>query len=303
MSPEILRVKTVSQYHKIKGLTSPDHPLISVIDFADIRNPEQAQNTTYIFDLYAVALKRGFKGKMKYGQQEYDFDEGVLSFIAPGQVFAFDVNLNTNLSGFLILFHPDFIWNTPLARTIKNFEFFNYSVNEALFLSDKEENTLKHIANTIKSEYSANIDDFSQQLIISQLESFLVYSDRYYHRQFLTRKRSSHAILDRMEEVLNDYLNGHQVMENGILTVTFLSDQLHVSASYLSRLLKTITGKSTQQHIHDKLIEVAKVKLSTTDMSIGEIAVELGFEHSQSFSKLFKSKTSYSPLEFRQSFN
>ncbi|WP_028375602.1 helix-turn-helix domain-containing protein [Leeuwenhoekiella sp. MAR_2009_132] len=300
---EIKRVKSISQYHKLKGLSSPEHPLISVIDFAAINNSTNEDDYSLVFDLYAIAMKRGFKGKMKYGQQEYDFDEGVLSFISPEQIFSFDAKINNNLSGFLILFHPDFLWNTPLATDIKSFEFFNYSVNEALFLSEKEEKLLTNIKDIILQEYSSNIDKFSHDLIISQLQSFLIYSDRYYNRQFLTRKKSSHLIINQVEKILNDYLNSNLIIDNGIPTVKYLSDSLNVSSNYLSRLLKTITGKTTQQHIHDKLIDLAKTKLSTTSLSVGEIALELGFEHSQSFSKLFKAKTQFSPLEFRQTFN
>jgi len=300
---EILRIKTISQYHKLRELPSPEHPLISVIDFSTIRNSIYEESFSLVLDLYAIALKRGFKGKMKYGQQEYDFDEGVLSFIGPGQVFSFDVNLNNNLSGFLILFHPDFLWNTSLARNIKNFEFFNYSVNEALFLSEKEEKLLITLKDIIQQEYCSNIDEFSHDLIITKLESFLIYSNRYYNRQFLTRKKSSHMIIYQVEIILDNYMNSSQIIDQGIPTVQYISNTLNVSTNYLSRLLKTLTGKTTQQHIHYKLIDLAKTKLSTTNLSIGEIAVELGFEHPQSFSKLFKAKTKFSPLEFRQSFN
>jgi len=297
------KIRTISQYHKLRGLSSPSHPLISVIDFAELCNPINQDSFSFVFDLYAIALKRGFIGKMKYGQQEYDFDEGVLSFIAPGQVFSFDINQNDKLSGFLILFHPDFLWNTSLSKTMKDYEYFNYSVNEALFLSEKEECLLHSIKNCIQQEYSSNIDDFSQDLIISQLESFLIYADRYYNRQFLTRKKGSHIILNEVEEILNSYLDGNEMVENGIPKVKYISDALNVSPNYLSRLLKTLTGKTTQQHIHDKLISEAKMKLSTTNLSVGEIAVEMGFEHSQSFNKFFKSKTQFTPIEFRQSFN
>lgn len=300
---EIKRIKTISQYHKLKGLPSPQHPLISIIDFTTLGATKNDIKTSYVFDFYSIALKRGFQGKMRYGQQEYDFDEGVLSFIAPGQVFSFGVNPNDILYGFLILFHPDFLWNTLLAKTIKNYEFFNYSVNEALFLSEKEEKLITNIKDIIEQEYTANIDKFSNDLIISQLESFLIYSDRYYNRQFLTRKKSSHIMLDQIEEHLNNYISSKMIAKHGVPSVHYLSDSLNISPNYLSRLLKTLTGKTTQQHIHDKLIEVAKTKLSTTNLSIGEISIELGFEHQQSFSKLFKSKTEFSPSDFRQTFN
>jgi len=226
-------------------------------------------------------------------------------FIAPGQVFKIEVEPNSThkRSGWFLLIHPDFLWNTALAKTIKQYEYFDYSVNEALFLSDKEETALIYIMQNIQQEYQSNIDKFSQDIIIAQLELLLVHADRYYHRQFITRKITNHKILDRLEELLTNYFNSDDLVNKGLPSVQYIADQLKVSPNYLSDLLKVLTGQSTQQHIHDKLIEKAKEKLSTTDLSVSEIAYELGFEHSQSFSKLFKSKVAMSPLEFRASFN
>jgi len=203
----------------------------------------------------------------------------------------------------MLLIHPDFLWNTPLAKTLKNYEFFGYSVNEALFLADKEETTITGIIQNIQQEYHSNIDQFSQNIIISQIETLLNYSERYYQRQFITRKRINHQILDRLERLLADYFNDEDLTTKGLPTVQYIAESLNVSPSYLSGVLNTLTGQSTQQHIHNKLIEKAKEKLSTTSLSVSEIAYELGFEHPQSFSKLFKTKTNFSPLEFRQSFN
>ena len=242
---------------------------------------------------------------MKYGQQEYDFDEGVMFFMAPGQVFSIEVknHSTSKRSGWILFLHPDFLWNTYLAKTIRQYEYFDYSVNEALFLSEKEEVTINNIIQNIQREYHSNIDKFSQQIIISQIEVMLNYAERFYHRQFITRKITNHKILDRLENILTDYFNSEDLLKNGLPTVQYISEALHVSPNYLSGLLKTLTGQSTQQHIHDKLIEKAKEKLSTTDLSVSEIAYELGFGYPQSFSKLFKTKTNFSPLEFRQSFN
>jgi len=258
-----------------------------------------------MFDFYSISLKRNFNAKMKYGQQQYDFDEGILFFMSPGQVFGIEVEKGETLkhTGWLLFIHPDFLWNTPLAKTIKRYEYFDYSVNEALFLSDKEETTIVGMMQDIAQEYHANIDKFSQDVIIAQLELLLTYADRYYHRQFITRKITNHTILNRMEDLLNRYFNADALMKEGLPTVQFIAESLNISPNYLSSVLKTLTGQSTQQHIHNKLIEKAKEKLSTTDLSVGEIAYELGFEHSQSFSKLFRSKTDLSPLEFRKSFN
>ena len=298
----MIHLKTISEYHKIKGLSSP-HPLISVIDFEDI-TPEIGEGIiSYVFDFYSIALKRGFVGKMKYGQQEYDFNEGVLSFIGPNQVFSFDTQINTHLKGFLILIHPDFLWGTHLEAKIKKFEFFEYHANEALFLSDKEEKVINTIKNIIYQEHQHSIDHFSSDLIISQLDTLLTYSDRFYNRQFITRKKANHSMVSKMDEILERYFCSNMLVEEGIPTVQHLSEQLHLSPNYLSRLVKNITGQSPQQHIHHKLIHLAKTKITTTDLSIGEIALALGFEHSQSFSKFFKAKTNYSPIEFRQLYN
>lgn len=295
-------LKTISEFHQLNGLPKPEHPLISIVDYAKLH--QNTNSTTLLFGYYVIALKRGVS-KMFYGQQQYDFDEGVLYFMAPNQILRTNNNPNENVkrSGWLLLIHPDFLWNFPLAKKIKQYEFFDYSVNEALFLSEKEEEILNNIIQNIKQEYHSNIDKFSQDIIISQIETLLNYSERYYQRQFITRKISNHQILGRLENLLDHYFEKDDLTTKGLPTVQQVAETLNVSPSYLSGLLKLLTGQSTQQHIHDKLINKAKEKLSTTVLSVSEIAYELGFEHPQSFSKLFKTKTNFSPLEFRQSFN
>jgi AraC-like DNA-binding protein len=285
------------------GLPKPEHPLISLVRFEDLKRLDADKPKTLIHDFYSIALKRNFNGKLKYGQQAYDFDEGILIFIAPGQVFSIESEGDLQHTGWMLLVHPDFLWNTPLARTIKQYAYFGYAANEALHLSEKEETMLISIMQNIEAEYHSTIDKFSQSVIIAQLELLLTYADRFYHRQFITRKITNNKILNRLEEVLNEYFNSDALIENGLPTVQSIAEALHVSPNYLSVMLNVLTGQSTQQHIHDKLIEKAKEKLSTTDLSVGEIAYALGFEHSQSFSKLFKSKTTLSPLEFRHSFS
>lgn len=242
---------------------------------------------------------------MFYGQQEYDFDEGVMYFMAPNQVLRVEQGQNDSAdrSGWILLIHPDFLWNTHLAKNIKHYEFFGYSVHEALFLSEKEETIVNTLIQNIQHEYQANIDKFSQQIIISQIEVLLNYAERFYNRQFITRKITNHKILNRLDELLTAYFNDDGLTTKGLPTVLYVSEALNLSPNYLSSVLKTLTGQSTQQHLHHKLIEKAKEKLSTTDLSVSEIAYALGFEHSQSFSKLFKLKTKLSPMEFRQSFN
>lgn len=304
-SKQLLRVKTISEFHKLKGLPKPEHPLISVIDYGSVECISEISATNWVFDFYHISIKRGLNAKLKYGQQQYDFDDGVMFFISPNQVFGIQPlpESTEKRSGWMLLIHPDFFWQTTLALNIRKYNFFDYSVNEALFLSDKEEATLKVIIQNIQKEYHSNIDQFSQSIIISQIETLLNYADRFYQRQFITRKINSHQILDRLEKLLADYFNSDEIVSKGLPTVEYIAESLHVSQSYLSGLLKVLTGQSTQLHIHNKLIEKAKEKLSTTNLTVSEIAYELGFEHSQSFGKLFKTKTNLSPLEFRQSFN
>jgi AraC-like DNA-binding protein len=239
-----------------------------------------------------------------YGQQKYDFDEGLMAFMAPGQILRGEEGgVPPKLEGWMLFIHPDFLWNTSLAKNIRKYEYFDYAANEALFLSEKEEEIIHGIIHNIQHEDHSNMDKFSKQIIISHLENLLSYAERFYNRQFITREKSNHQILDRLEKLLTDYFRDDDLAVKGLPTVQYISDHLNISPTYLRNLLKSLTGQNTQQHLHDKLIEKAKEKLSTTDLSVSEIAYELGFEHLQSFSKLFKSKTKISPLEFRQSFN
>lgn len=203
----------------------------------------------------------------------------------------------------LFFIHPDFLWNTPLAKKIKQYDFFGYAVNEALFMSEKEELVITELMQNIQREYHANIDKFSNTIIIAQIELLLSYCERFYERQFITRKKTNHQTLERVEHILEEWFNDENLVDKGLPTAQQIADRVNVSPNYLGSLLKSLTGQSTQHHIHNKLIEKAKEKLSTTDLSVSEIAYQLGFEHSQSFNKLFKSKTNVSPLEFRRSFN
>ena len=297
------RINTITEYHRVRNLPPPEHPLISVINVSDIKPSDQP--TSWVLDFYSIALKRNLGATYKYGQQQYDYDEGILFFMAPGQVFGIEPSDDpaAQVSGWIILIHPDFLWNTHLATQIRQYDYFGYAVHEALFLSEKEERILMGIIRQIQHEHQANIDSFSQNIIIAQLEVLLNYAERFYQRQFITRRITNHKLLDRVEAVLTAYFRDDTLLQNGLPTVQYVADQLNVSPNYLSGLLKTQTGQSTQQHIHDKLIERAKEKLSTTDLTVSEIAYALGFEHAQSFSKLFKSKTALSPVAFRNSFN
>jgi len=306
-SHPLFRFSTITEYHRAAGLPKPAHPLISVVHMEDITMPIADVPFSLIYDFYSISLKKVSHAKFKYGQQASDFDEGVLFFMSPGQLFGIDSIAGTTEAkrpeGWMILVHPDFLWGTPLAKTIKQYEFFSYSVYEALYLSDREETMLTAIANQVELEYNANIDRFSQNVIIAQLELLLTYSERFYQRQFITRKIASHELLTRLEDYLSGYFNSGALAQQGLPSVAHIAEVLNISQGYLSGLLKSLTGQSTQQHLHNKLIDLAKEKLSTTNLSVSEIAYELGFEHLQSFSKLFKTKTSLSPLEFRHSFN
>lgn len=299
------RIKTISEFHRLRGLSKPGHPLISLIDYSKMQRPSDISDTNWLLDFYQISAKRGLNAKLKYGQQEYDFDEGIMFFISPNQVFRIEPEIKPlkNQSGWMLLIHPDFFWNTPIAKKIKQYEYFGYSVNEALFLSEKEEKIVNGIMKNIQQEYHANIDKFTQDIIISHIETLFNYSERFYQRQFITRKKTNHEILNRLEDLFDDYFGNDKISKKGLPTVQFISRELNISANYLSSLLKVLTGQSTQQHIHTRLIEIAKEKLSSTNLSVSEIAYELGFEYSQSFSKLFKTKTNQSPLEFRASFN
>ncbi|RIV23901.1 AraC family transcriptional regulator [Fibrisoma montanum] len=295
------RIESITQLHRMMGLGKPHHPLIGIIDLKDLKADPDVN--AVMFDLYVVSLKRGCD-KLHYGQQKYDFDEGLMAFMAPGQILRGEENgVPHTLEGWMLFIHPDFLWNTSLARKIKQYDYFGYSAHEALFLSDKEETIINGIVDTIRHEYRANIDKFSQDVIVAHLEVLFTYAQRFYERQFITRKITSSKLLERVDDMLTDYFNEDDLLSRGLPTVQHIAETLNVSTKYLSSLLKQLTGQTTQQLIHEKLIDKAKEKLSTTEMSVSEIAYDLGFEHSQSFSKLFKAKTNQSPLEFRASFN
>lgn len=297
-------ITTISEFHHFRKLPGPAHPLVSVVQFEEMRELSAGHPASWVLDFYAIALKRNFNAKLKYGRQVYDFDEGIMTFMAPGQKIGIEVGADEQLehSGWLLIFHPDFLWHTTLAKSIRQYEFFDYAVNEALFLSEQEEAVITGIMQNIRQEYHTRIDAFTQNIIAGQLEVLLNYAQRFYQRQFTTRKVSSHDILTRLEELLSQRFKSDELAKNGQPSVSDIASALHISPNYLSGLLKTLTGKSTQHHLHDRIVAKAKEKLSGTNMSVSEIAYELGFEYPQSFSKLFKANTNLSPVEFRQGF-
>lgn len=296
-------INSISEQHRILGLPKPKHPMISVFGVEQMKFDELNFLKNYILNFYCITIKKNFQGKLKYGQRYYDFDEGMLSFISPNQLLSTLKDEDIPAEGISLMFHPDFIAGYPLARKIKNYGFFSYELSEALHLSEQEEAVVESIMKSIETEYQSNINHFSQDVIIAQIELLLQYSNRFYNRQFITRKVANDEILIRLENLLSDYFNNEKKQESGLPTVQYVSRQLNLSPDYLSDMLRIITGQTTQQHIHVKLIEKAKELLTMTSMSVSEIAYYIGFEYPQSFNKLFKNKTKVSPLEYRASFN
>lgn len=300
-------INSISRFHRLVSLPEPLHPLVSVVNVADMRFSDNAVWEQFSLNFYCVSLKKGIAGKVRYGQQYYDFDKGLMTFVAPKQVQALDSPHEEIMPpeagvGKALLFHPDFLYKHSLAATIKNYGFFSYAVNEALHLSDREEKNIADIFQKIDEEYQ-HIDRHTQDIILSQIDLLLNYSNRFYERQFITRKAVNHDLLTRMEQLLSECFDGNQNPQNGPPTVESLAEKLNLSPHYLSDMLRSLTGQSAQQHIQEKLIDKAKEYLSVTNLSVAQIAYQLGFEYPQSFNKLFKKKTNISPLEFRQTFN
>jgi len=293
---------SISELHKALGLPRPLHPLISLVDYSEVKADTEQLEKGMVFNFYKISYKTSFTGQIKYGQNYYDFDEGGLSFFSPNQVIT-ALDGEADYGGHTLLIHPDFFTGFPLGQNIKNYGFFAYAVTEALYLSEKEKKVIIGLFENIKTELDTSIDLISQEVLISQIELLLNYSKRFYSRQFITRKTASNDLLARFEALLSEYFNSDQPSLTGLPTVMHLAGPLNVSPHYLSDMLRTITGQNTQQHIHQKLIEKSKELLSTSNLTIGEIAYKLGFEHPQSFNRTFKKKTNVSPLDFRQSFN
>lgn len=297
----ITKISSIKELHTFMGLPSPLNPLLTIIDHSQTQNNKQSTNQKLLLDFYNISIKRSFKGKLKYGKNHYDFDDGTMSFIAPKQIITVDSEEDRNADGWSLLFHSDLIRKYQLGKIIKNYGFFSYSVNEALHLSAEEEKTIEVIVQNIQNEINSRLDNFSQDVIVSNLELLLSYCNRFYSRQFITRKMATNDLLTNFENILDNYFTNNS---NLVLpTVEKLATELNVSSSYLSDMLRSSTGQNTQQHIHNKLIEKSKEILTTTNLTVSEIAYQLGFEYPQSFSKLFKSKTNLTPIEYRNSYN
>jgi AraC-like DNA-binding protein len=282
------------------GQSAPLHPLISIINYGEaVFDPKDFENGIKL-DFYKISFKTKFNGKIKYGQGYYDFEEGGMSFFSPGQILKMNEE-EADYSGMSLHIHPDFLQPYSLIQKIKKYGFFSYSAAEALYLSEKEKKSVLTIFDNIQSELNERIDQFSQDVIISQIELLLTYSNRFYNRQFITRKAVNNDLVSKMEKILDDYFEEEKSLQ-GLPTVEYLASELNLTARYLSDMLRLHTGQNAQHHIHDKLIEKAKEYLLNEQFSVSETAYQLGFEHPQSFSKLFKKKTELTPNEFKQSF-
>lgn len=283
------------------GLPQPQHPLISLVDATAFPVQGAAARGPHVLSFYKIALKTGGQGQLTYGQGHYDFTEGSLLLAAPNQVLGGAQETDCQ-GGYVLLVHPDFLLGYPLAKTIKQHGFFSYATHEALHLSDKEKATLVALFGSMEEELSSRLDDLSQEVLLAQLDLLLTYAQRFYQRQFLTRRPANRVLLQQVDELLDAYFEAQQPLVQGLPTVHYLAAQVNLTPSYLSDMLRSLTGQNAQQHIHHRLIERAKERLTVTSLSVGEIAYELGFEHAQSFSQLFKAKTNTTPLAFRRSF-
>lgn len=292
-------IKSIAEVHRLFELEKPYHPLITIVkewpaidfDFSSVKMTS---------DLYLLGMKGNVKGTFQYGRNTYDYEEGTLAFIAPHQVASFaDSSQEADKGGWNILFHPDLIRKSELGKTIKAYSFFEYDINEALHVSDKEKKILTDLVERIEIELQQNIDKHSQELIIANLETLLKYCRRYYDRQFYTRTNLNKDYITRFKEFLEVYFTSDELYKKGLPTITQCGQALNMSGRYLSDLLKVETGRGAKDHIHDFIIEKAKNVLLNSNESVSAVAYDLGFEYPQHFSRLFKSKTGLSPTEYR----
>lgn len=299
---EIIAFNTISSALHAMGLDKPKHPLVSIFYHRDIKNGPQFAGKSIVSSFYIMEYKEGETSSFNYGRTTYDFEEGTLVFLAPGQVLTVNEWYKRDtVNGWTLLFHPDLIRKSQLGQNIDNYSFFSYETNEALHISDEEKSIITGLRDKIVQEYSQNIDRQSQKLIVTSIELLLDYCTRYYNRQFFTRENLNKDIVTRFETLLKTYYDSNKPLEQGIPSVKYCGEALNMSPNYFSDLLKRETGRNAQDHIHFFVIERAKTQLLNSGESISHIAYDLGFEYPQNFSKLFKKKTGLSPSEFRDS--
>ena len=294
---EIIKIESVSQYNNLRGVKTL-HPLITVLDLSKL---DTLDPHTFNFGLYAIYLKELNCGELKYGRNRYDYQEGTLVFTAPGQIVGVQPKTDNYIpKGWALLFHPELIKGTPLGKHIQDYTFFSYDVNEALHLSDREQTIVLDCFNKIQYELEQSIDKHSKMLIASNIELFLNYCLRFYDRQFITRDNANKGILERFEDLLNNYFSSDKSQNIGLPTVNYCASELNLSANYFGDLIKKETGQSAHEYIHSKVIDIAKERIFDVSKSISEVAYELGFKYPQHFTRLFKQKVGMSPVEYRQ---
>ena len=299
----LLTINSISEQHQLLGLSSPDNPLISIVEFDAIEIRARSSSVNFINKFYTIILKNKCLSGEKYGRNAHDFNQGLMNFCAPDIKRTLLLNDDLPQKGRMISLHPDFFLRHPLQKRIKEYGFFHYEINEALHLSPKEKVIIEGLFNSITQEYQSVIDPYSQDIILSQVETLLTYANRFYSRQFITRKSINNDMLVKLDLILDKCFSDGVIKENGLPSVKSIAGQMNISPNYLSDLLRNMTGQNTQQHIQNKIINKAKQILLTTNLSVTEIAYKLGFEHTQSFNKLFKNKTKTTPLEFKSSSN
>ncbi len=292
----IIKINTVKEFTDLLGCPPANHPLISICRVTDFKEYIPIEKPVQL-NLYMIVIKDGTNCTAKYGWREYDFARGAMSFFAPGQIHLWNEQpAKASGWGWMLVFHPDFIRKYPLGAKIDKLKFFSYETNEALHISDAEKAQAETLMENIETEYKRSIDEHTQDIIVSQLDVLLNYAERFYTRQFRTRNCVEPDIVARFQSILHNHFDSDK---EKIITANDIASELGMSTHYLGDLLRNLTGMNTQQHIHAHLIEKAKSLLMTTSLTVNEIAFSLGFEYPQYFSRLFKSKTGQTPVEFR----
>lgn len=294
----IAQMDNVDDYNRWLGVETLN-PLVSVIDFSQCT--EDLPKGLKRLGFYAVFLKEINCGDLIYGRQTYDYQEGTLVFVAPGQIIGVvDDGKKVKGKGWAVLFHPDLLRGTQLAKDIHTYSFFSYKSNEALHLSERERSVVLECFQNIRQELEHDIDKHSRRLITSNIELFLSYCVRFYDRQFITRENVNKDALTRLEEVINEYFHSGKAADEGLLTVSYCADALHLSPNYLGDLIKKETGLSPQAHIRMKMMDMAKDYLADPQLTINEVSYKLGFQYPQHFTRMFKKETGKSPKEYRE---
>ncbi len=298
----MLHINSVSDYFSLRK-QEVLHPLVGIVDFKNVVEAGKRVNEydAFRFKCYAIFLKDAKGCKLKYGGKPYDYDEGTLVFVGPNQTIELgDYDPEYVPKGYVLLFHPDLLLGTDLGKKMQSYSFFLYSTNEALHLSAKERKVILSLIDKIQFELEQNLDKHSKKLIVSNIELFLDYCMRFYDRQFLTREVQNQGSLEQFDDLLNQYFGSNKPQKHGTPSVGYFAERLHLSSNYFGDLIKKETGKSAQEYIQNKLIDVAKEKVFDLNKSVSEIAYELGFKYPQHFTRLFKQHVGYSPTDYRQ---